>query len=158
MRVGHAEAWPSRTVGNNRRRNKERAGRARSPRSGVPQAADRRSGGQCGSRANTLKAGLRLPAAVRNPDCQPTGIFVSSRRMNHTIKSIRGFARAMPNDCRTYAAWRVYETPKRRSGGVCHAYSVIQIRFLPQSRLTCAMSVLMLPSVTAEPPGLDLGV
>src|SRR3954449_3250915 len=139
--------------------------RARGPRPArVPrkaaylQAADRRSGGQCGSRANTLKAGLRLPAAVRKPDCQPTGMFVSSRRMNQTIKSIRGFARAMPKDWRTYAAWRVYETPKRRSGGVCQAYSVIQIRFLPHSRLTWAMSVLMLPSVMADPPGFDLGV
>ena len=45
-----------------------------------------------------------------------------------------------------------------RSGGVCQPYSVIQMRFLPHSLLTLAISVLMLPSVIAVPPGFELGV
>src|SRR5436190_24020651 len=92
------------------------------------------------------------------PDCQPIPMFVSSRRMNQTIRSMRGFARAIAYDRRTYAACRAKETPKIRSGGVCHAYSVIQMGFLPQSLFTATISVLMLPSSIALPPGLELGV
>ena len=56
---------------------------------------------QCGRRAKTLNDGFFLPAAVRKPDCQPMPMFVSSRSMNHTIMSIRGFARAIAYDWRT---------------------------------------------------------
>ena len=56
---------------------------------------------QCGRRAKTLKDGFFLPAAVRKPDCQPIPRFVSSRSMNHTIRSMRGFARAIAKDWRT---------------------------------------------------------
>ena len=69
-----------------------------------------------------LNAGLCLPLAVMKPDCQPAPMFVSSRSMNQTMMSIRGFLRAIANDWRTYAACRAYETPKMRSGGVCHPY------------------------------------
>src|SRR6266508_2231223 len=114
---------------------------------------------QCGRRAKAANAGFRFPAAVKKPDCQPIPRLVSSRRMNHTIRSIRGFARAMAYDCRTYAACRATETPKRRSGGlVCQPYSVIQIGFFPQSLFTSAIKVLMLPSSMAVPPGLLFGV
>ena len=53
---------------------------------------------QCGRRAKTLNDGFFLPAAVRKPDCHPMPRFVSSRSMNHTIMSMRGFARAIAND------------------------------------------------------------
>jgi len=56
---------------------------------------------QCGRREKTLKEGFFCPEAVRKPDCQPIERFVSSRSMNHTIMSMRGFARAIAYDWRT---------------------------------------------------------
>ena len=53
---------------------------------------------QCGRRAKTLNDGFFFPAAVRKPDCHPIPRFVSSRSMNHTIRSMRGFARAIAKD------------------------------------------------------------
>ena len=67
--------------------------RGRAPRRGRRRALS--VAAQCGRRAKALNAGFFLPAAVRKPDCQPMPMFVSSRSMNQTIRSIRGLARAI---------------------------------------------------------------
>jgi hypothetical protein len=64
--------------------------------------------------------------------------------------SIRGCRLAIPYACVRYFACSAGLTPKTGSGGfVWYAYSVIQMRLFPHSRVTSRISTSMLPSVTA---------
>ena len=74
-------------------------------------------------------------------------MFVSSRNMNQTNMSMRGFALPIVRLAHV-GRLSANDTPNNRSGGVCQPYSVTQIRFLPQSLFTTAMSELMFPIVT----------